>query len=61
MAKAGAPDEIRLHGFNAVQAVFARAAAGYTGPRGRDGLRVTAISPSGVPTCGPGPTRVSPA
>lgn len=24
MAKAGAPDEIRLHGFNAVQAVFAR-------------------------------------
>jgi hypothetical protein len=32
-----------------VQAVFARASAGYTGPRGRDGLRVTAIAPSGVP------------
>lgn len=32
-----------------VQAVFARASAGYTGPRGRDGLRVTAITPSGVP------------
>lgn len=42
-----------------VQAVFSRASAGYTGPRGRDGLRVTAISPSGVPfeasvTGGPG-------
>jgi len=32
-----------------VQAVFARASAGYTGPRGRDGLRVTAIAPSGEP------------
>lgn len=32
-----------------VQAVFARASAGYAGPRGRDGLRVTAITPSGVP------------
>jgi hypothetical protein len=32
-----------------VRAVFARASAGYTGPRGRDGLRVTAITPSGVP------------
>ena len=32
-----------------VQAVFARASAGYTGPRGRDGQRVTAIAPSGVP------------
>jgi hypothetical protein len=32
-----------------VRAVFARASAGYDGPRGRDGLRVTAITPSGVP------------
>lgn len=32
-----------------VRAVFARASAGYTGPRGRDGRRVTAITPSGVP------------
>lgn len=32
-----------------VQAVLARASAGYAGPRGRDGLRVTAITPSGVP------------
>jgi hypothetical protein len=32
-----------------VQAVFARASAGYAGPRGRDGHRVTAITPSGVP------------
>ena len=32
-----------------VRAVFARASAGYAGPRGRDGLRVTAITPSGVP------------
>ncbi len=32
-----------------VQGVFARASAGYSGPRGRDGLRVTAITPSGVP------------
>ncbi len=42
-----------------VRAVFTRASAGYTGPRGRDGLRVTAIAPSGVPfeasvTGGPG-------
>jgi hypothetical protein len=33
----------------AVRAVFARASAGYAGPRGRDGRRVTAITPSGVP------------
>jgi hypothetical protein len=32
-----------------VAAVFARASDGYRGPRGRDGRRVTAISPSGVP------------
>jgi hypothetical protein len=32
-----------------VRAVFERASAGYAGPRGRDGLRVTAITPSGVP------------
>jgi hypothetical protein len=32
-----------------VRAVFVRASAGYSGPRGRDGLRVTAITPSGVP------------
>jgi hypothetical protein len=32
-----------------VRAVFVRASAGYSGPRGRDGRRVTAITPSGVP------------
>jgi hypothetical protein len=32
-----------------VQAVFARASAGYAGPRGRDGQRVSIITPSGVP------------
>jgi len=32
-----------------VRAVFARASAGYAGPRDRDGQRVSIITPSGVP------------
>lgn len=32
-----------------VLATFASASGGYAGPRGRDGRRVTAITPSGVP------------
>lgn len=32
-----------------VGAVFATAAAGYTGPRARDGRRASALTPSGVP------------
>lgn len=42
-----------------VRAVLARASAGHAGPQGRDGRRVSAITPSGVPfeasvTAGPG-------